>query len=70
VNNYVPNFRSVYLSFLCEVVSWAVAPCSVVVGKQRFGVPCCLHLQGWSVWPRGWIYWILAQQFRKPRISI
>jgi hypothetical protein len=21
-------------------------PCSVVVGHQRFGTPCCLHLQG------------------------
>jgi hypothetical protein len=23
-----------------------VTPCSVVVGYQRFGGPCCLHLQG------------------------
>jgi hypothetical protein len=23
-----------------------VKPCSVVVGYQRFGGPCCLHLQG------------------------
>jgi len=21
-------------------------PCSIVVGYQRFGGPCCLHLQG------------------------
>jgi hypothetical protein len=27
-------------------VFWVVTPCSVVVGYQRFGVPCCLHLQG------------------------
>jgi hypothetical protein len=25
---------------------WVVTPCSVVVGYQRFGGPCCLHLQG------------------------
>jgi len=25
-------------------VFWAVAPCSVVVGYQRFRGPCCLHL--------------------------
>jgi hypothetical protein len=23
-----------------------VTPCSVVAGYQRFGGPCCLHLQG------------------------
>jgi len=27
-------------------VFWAVMPSSAVVGKQRFGAPCCLHLQG------------------------
>jgi len=27
-------------------VFWAVTPCSIVVGYQRFGGPCCLHLQG------------------------
>jgi hypothetical protein len=26
-------------------VFWIVTPCSVVVGYQRFGEPCCLHLQ-------------------------
>jgi len=25
-------------------VFWVVTPCSVVVGNQRFGCPCCLHL--------------------------
>jgi hypothetical protein len=25
---------------------WAVTPCSVAVGYQRFGRPCCIHLQG------------------------
>jgi len=25
-------------------VFWVVTPCSVVVGYQRFGEPCCLHL--------------------------
>jgi hypothetical protein len=27
-------------------VFWVVTPCSVAVGYQRFGEPCCLHLQG------------------------
>jgi hypothetical protein len=27
-------------------VCWVVTLCSVVVGYQRFGGPCCLHLQG------------------------
>jgi len=27
-------------------VFWVVTPCSVVVVYQRFGGPCCLHLQG------------------------
>jgi hypothetical protein len=25
--------------------SWVLTPCSVVVGYQRFGRPCCFHLQ-------------------------
>jgi len=27
-------------------VLWIVMPCNVAIGYQRFGVPCCLHLQG------------------------
>jgi len=27
-------------------VFWVVTPCSDVVRCQRFGGPCCLHLQG------------------------
>jgi hypothetical protein len=27
-------------------VFWVVMPCSVVVGHQRFGGMCCLHLHG------------------------
>jgi len=26
-------------------VLWLMTPCSVVVGYQRFGGPCCLHLR-------------------------
>jgi hypothetical protein len=26
-------------------VFWVVTPCSDVVGYQRFGGPCCLHVQ-------------------------
>jgi hypothetical protein len=28
------------------MVSWVMTPCSDVAGYQRFGGPCCLHLQG------------------------
>jgi hypothetical protein len=35
------------LTLYCEIVFfWVVTPCSVVVGCQRFGGPCCFHLQG------------------------
>jgi hypothetical protein len=27
-------------------VFWVMTPCSYVVGYQRFGGPCCLHVQG------------------------
>jgi len=44
--------------FQVEVL-WAVLPYCVMVGYQRFGGPCCLHLQGedsirslWVVVPR------------------
>jgi len=31
---------------LLEVgVFWVVMPCSIAVGYQCFGGPCCLHLQ-------------------------
>jgi hypothetical protein len=33
------------MTFQVEVF-WGVTQCSVVVGYQRFGAPCCLHLQG------------------------
>jgi hypothetical protein len=29
-----------------QVVFWVVTPYSFAVGYQRFGGPCCLHLQG------------------------
>jgi hypothetical protein len=29
-------------------VFWVVTPCNVVLGYQRFGGPCCVHLQGES----------------------
>jgi len=34
-------FTTVKIQF---VVFWLIAPCSVVVGYQSFGGPCCLHL--------------------------
>jgi hypothetical protein len=27
------------------VIFWVVTPCSNMVGYQRFGGPCCFHLQ-------------------------
>jgi len=33
-------------SVLRVEVFWVVTQCSVVVGYQRFGGPCFLHLQG------------------------
>jgi hypothetical protein len=31
-------------------VFWVVTPCNVVVEYQRFGGPCCPHLQGETAW--------------------
>jgi len=36
--------------FQVEVL-WAVTPCIVVVGNQRFWGPCLLHLKGKVTWP-------------------
>jgi hypothetical protein len=54
------------LTFQCFVkfkgqvtVCWIVMPCSDVAGYQRFGGPCCLHLQGEVTWNAG----ILPQQY-------
>jgi hypothetical protein len=33
------------MTLIFQVVFLAVTLCSVVVGYQRFGDPCCLHLQ-------------------------
>jgi len=30
------------------MIFWVVAPCNVAVGYQRFGEPCCLHLQSYQ----------------------
>jgi hypothetical protein len=41
--------EEVVLSYCCNIqveVVWVVASCSITVGYQRFGGPCCLHLQG------------------------
>jgi hypothetical protein len=60
VSSTVLHFRSTnlyVLSIVCKKgsseaylfqveVFWVVTPCYVVVGYQRFGGPCCLHLQG------------------------
>jgi hypothetical protein len=35
-------------------VFWIVTPCGIVVGYQRFGGPCCLHLQGEMKAPKRW----------------
>jgi hypothetical protein len=40
-NRLVRNWLSIQV-----MVFWVVMLCCVVVGYQRFGGPCCLHLQG------------------------
>jgi hypothetical protein len=38
---------SAAVTFLGQLEAfWVVMPCNVVVGYQRLGGPCCLHLQG------------------------
>jgi hypothetical protein len=39
-------------------IFWVVTSCSVVVGYQRLGGPCCLHLQGFSKWDQIQIHFI------------
>jgi len=39
-----------HVSWIHVEVFWAVMPCSVAVGEQRFGWSCCLHLQGVVAW--------------------
>jgi hypothetical protein len=34
----------VELTCVIEVKVWVVMPCSIAVGYQRFGGPCCFHL--------------------------
>jgi hypothetical protein len=50
--NYLTMRRQIFARFevftvmkMQVVVFCVVRPCSVVVGYQRFGGPCCLHLQ-------------------------
>jgi hypothetical protein len=40
------NFEILKMVMFQVEVFWVVMLCSVVVGYQRFGRPCCLHLQG------------------------
>jgi len=40
------------LKIIVEVLR-VVTPCSDAVGYQRFGEPCCLHLQGGVKWIEG-----------------
>jgi hypothetical protein len=42
--------RSGQSSLSPVAVFWVVTPCSDVIRYERFGGPCCLHLQG-EVWP-------------------
>jgi hypothetical protein len=44
INGNYARFE-VFTAIKIEVmVFWVLMPCSVVVGYQRFGAPCCLHL--------------------------
>jgi len=51
ISSYVNNDDARFEVFTAVemelMVCWFVAPCSVVVGYQRFGGPCCLRLQPW-----------------------
>jgi hypothetical protein len=51
-----------------ETVFCFLVPCSVVVGYQRFGGTCCLHLQGWRATtqqPRNpWILYVFTLRQR------
>jgi hypothetical protein len=42
----VSSFEAFTAVMLLVGVFWVMTQCSVVVGYQRFGGPCCLHLQG------------------------
>jgi len=39
------NFRVTSAMKIQVPIFWVVTPCSVMGGHQRFGGPCCLHLQ-------------------------
>jgi len=41
-------------------VFWVWSRCSVVVGYQSFGGPCCLHLQDEVTVSNRWILWNVA----------
>jgi hypothetical protein len=40
------DFEAFTAMMFQDRVFWVVTFCSVVVGYQRFGGPCCFHLQG------------------------
>jgi hypothetical protein len=43
-------------------VFWVVTPCSVVVGYQHFGGPCCLHLQEERWHPTTTLHGVIPQK--------
>jgi len=43
------SFRICFETQIQVVIFWVVTPCNDVVGYQRFGGPCCLHLQN-TIW--------------------
>jgi hypothetical protein len=45
--NYFDSRLEVFMAVNIQIkVFWIVTPCSDVVGYQRFGGSCCLHVQG------------------------
>jgi hypothetical protein len=67
---FFPEFLAVFRFSQVEVF-WDVTPCSAVVGHQRLGGPCCLHLHHamktyWGseiVAPRMLNFWLLGDLY-------
>jgi len=43
---YISASFEVFTAVMFQVEVWVMTTCSFVVGYQRFGGPCCLHLHG------------------------
>jgi hypothetical protein len=55
------NFEQTFVHITVEDFR-VVTPCSDVVGYQRFGAPCFLHLQGECWYPNATLPGIITQK--------